>query len=305
MTIERVQMPLSNEELRHMGFTIGIADSTDGYHEDAVCRFPSLNSSTAKILATQSEAHAWQFHPRFGGTRRAPTEEMEDGSILDQLLVGGTSNMVVLDYPNYKTKAAQAAKADARANGLIPVLQRELEHIEERDGHIRARLELAGVDLSKGRNQVPVYWVEYADDWTPVQCRGLLDQLDGLLIRDLKKTQSLADRDIARTIERYGYDIQAAAYISGVERVMPDAIGRVDFEWAFVEPNAPFCARKVKQAGSMLELGRARWRYAINKWARCINSGVWPGYEEQEALRVEASPWALEQFAHIQEGEAA
>jgi hypothetical protein len=55
----------------------------------------------------------------------------------------------------------------------------------------------------------------------------------------------------------------------------------------------------------MLELGNARWRYAINKWARCINSGMWPGYEEQEVLRVEASSWSLEEAQRRANGDEA
>jgi len=299
VTIERVQMPLSNEELRHMGFTIGIADSADGYREDP-CKHPSLNQSIAKVLATKTELHAWQEHPRFGNTKRASTDSMDDGTITDQMLLGGDSKVVVVDAENYTTKLARAARDAAKAAGKIPVIAKKMPALQERADRMRARLELAGIDFSRGMTQVPMYWVEYADDWTPVQCRGLLDSLEGLRIRDLKQTTSLAGRDIGRTIERLGYDIQCAAYRSGLERCVQDAFGRVTFEWVFVEDSMPHCVRLVRPAGSMLELGRARWRYAINTWARCINSGMWPGYEEQEVLYVEASAWALEEAARLE-----
>lgn len=281
-------------------YMVGIDPTAHRYYEDP-CHHPSLTQSIAHVLVTQSPAHAWEQHPKFGGRSKIPTADMREGSMVDQLLLEGERRFVVIESDSYRTKAARLQRDEATANGLIPILTEEYAEAQARVDAIRVRLELAGVDLTAGRKQVAVYWVETADDGTLVQCRGLLDQLDALLIRDLKKSIDGSPRKVAKTIEKYGYDIQCAAYLSGVGHVLPDAMGRVKFEWVFCEPEAPHSVTRLEPAGSMLELGRLRWRHAVNVWARCLKTRMFPGYEEQGLIRVEASPWALEEAQRLAE----
>lgn len=278
------------------------AESPAAYHADK-CEMPALTQSIAFVLNVKSPLHAWLIHPRLGGKRREATAAMDEGQLIDLLVFGTPGGYEVVDAENYRTKAAQQARDEIRARGLTPVLPHELAAALEAATAIRIRLELAGVDLLTGKQQVPIYWVEEADDGTQVQCRGLLDQLSGLTIRDLKKARSAAPRDIGRHCEKYGYDIQVAAYMSGLSKCIDGSVGRIGFEWVFVEASVPHAVTRAVPAGSMLELGRGRWRRAVNIWARCMNSGMWPGYEENGVFRVEASPWALQDFAMDEEGE--
>lgn len=290
--------PLSEQELQAQGFVVGVADNADGYFEDAQCKRVSLNQSIATVLVKQSPAHAWFMHPRLGGGPREISDALDEGSIIDQMVVGGRPSIVLLDFENYKKKEAQEKRDQARAEGKIPVLPHQLEKLTVAVDSIRVRLALAGVDLNRGRTQVPLYWVEYSDDWVPVQCRALLDQVEGLTIRDLKKTKDASTKAIGRAVELYGYDIQTAAYIAGLEACMPGEAGRISFEWVFVESKG-FCAAHVcKPRPSMLAYGRTRWQYAVNLWARCISSNIWPGYEG-EITEIEASPWALREMEEM------
>lgn len=288
-------IPPSAEELAELGFVVAIGDTTDGYREDP-CKHPSLNQSLAHVLVTKSAAHAYLLHPKFGGKKREATEAMNAGSMIDQLLFNTKGGYEILDFPDYRTKASQLEKARVIAANKIPILQHKFADIQERAEAIRTGLDLVDFDINAGEKQVAVYWVEYADDETPVQCRGLLDQLEGTVIRDLKKVASAAPRDTARHVKNYGCDIQAAAYTSALEHIWPEQIGRIRFEWIFVEEEAPYAALRAEPAGSMAQLGRARWRAAINRFSKCLKTSVWPGYEELGMFRVEASPWDLEEW---------
>ena len=91
--------------------------SHDVYHADPSER-PSLSSHLAGILLARSPAHAKLSHPRFGGAfPDKPSDEMNVGSIIHGLLLGGGADIVEIDADNYRTKAAQEAR------DLVRVLQ--------------------------------------------------------------------------------------------------------------------------------------------------------------------------------------
>jgi hypothetical protein len=329
--------PMSREELEAAGYVIGFGDPSADYFSDP-CKHLSLNSSVAKVIARECPEDGWRMHPRGEAIRRPPTDAMDDGSLFDRLLTGGIdysatdnpavwthqskskktpdavgysdwSKFRVIDADSFKSDVVKLCRDDARSKGLIPVLQEKLVDAAEQASQMRARLALAGIDLLEGRQQVPIYWVEFAFDGTPVQCRGLIDQLierkPRYLIRDLKSCESLQRRKFARQAYELGYLCQAAAYTSGVENVTGE-YGRVSFEWALVRKGAMPAAAHRAPTGELLEIGRAEWRYAINTWARCLKDGLWPGYEMAGLEYVHAEPWMMtqaEELGGVEDGE--
>lgn len=324
---------LSHDDLRALGYVIRIGD--DGESEAAYradpCKLPSLNPSTAKVIVRECPEDGWRMHPRGDGVRREPTAATDDGNLFDKLLTGRLdyaasetpsvwtreskakskksapvvdtvcysdwNGFRVVDADDWTRKVSQEVRDDAREKGLIPILQHKLVEGVEMANEMRVRLELAGLNLYDGRQQVPIYWVEFADDGTPVQCRGLLDQLIqppdyAYLIRDLKSCETLNRRSFVRTAYGYGYLTQAAAYTSGVERITGE-FGRVAFEWALVRKGAMPAAARRKPTGELLAIGRAEWRFAINTWAKCLREGLFPGYEMAGVEYVHAEPWML------------
>jgi hypothetical protein len=98
-----------------------------------------------------------------------------------------------------------------------------------------------------------------------------------------------------------GADIQAAAYLSGAEMVTGE-YGGFDFEWACIRVNEMPRARRVPIAPSLLAVGRARWRYAVNLWAKCLKADFWPGYE-LDPQRLESEPWMERDVVALENGE--
>jgi len=126
-------------------------------------------------------------------------------------------------------------------------------------------------------------------EWTAdggVLCKGRPDLIAGTDVVDLKTASDLSDDAITRSIERYGYDLQLAAYCEGVT-----AMGLVDRPVArllFVEKSRPFDVRLVTLGADLLGAGTARWRKACTIWKDCLSTGNWPGRGEMTAHR---SPW--------------
>lgn len=204
----------------------------------------------------------------------------------------------VIDAPDFRNATAKECRDDARKHGLTPMLLKHFVKAAEEAKTMRVRLELAGIDMRKGKRQVPIFWVEFADDGTPVQCRGLLDQLEetndryAYTIRDLKAVKSLNRKTFARTVYECGWHIQHAAYTSGVEKITGE-YGRVNFEWAAVRKGDLPAAARRDADGMLKECGRIEWRIAVNGWARCIKAGIFPGYELAGVEHVYAEPWMM------------
>lgn len=320
----------TREELEADGYVIRVGGDEDGYHGDP-CKHISLNVSIGKILVTECEEDAMRQHPRLGGKRKKPTAAMQEGSLFDRLLTGSLdyeraetpavwerpvmsgkkvkkvdsvcysdwNGLRVIDADAYTTAVVRECRDDARAKGLQPVLQEELVESVAEAKELLVRLELAGINLQSGQHQVPLYWVEFADDGTPVQCRGMLDQLDNsFTIRDLKKVESLRLEKLSRNTWEYGWDIQAAAYVNGLERITGE-YGRVGFEWAFIRVGELPAARKVSLSGYRMELSRRRWRVAVNRWAKCMQTKFWRGYE-MDPQAMSAEPWMDNQVSELE-----
>lgn len=262
------------------------------YHADP-CETPSLSASIAKILTEQSPAHAWLAHPKLGGQAPEPTKDMDRGTLMHALVLRQNVKVSIVPFENYRTDKAKALRDSARAQGAIPILERELAEYKETADHLRERLRLKyGLELN-GKSEVVIVWDEQTDDGELVRCRGRLDHLILPRILDLKFPTDASPDAVEKKVSSLDYQIAGAAYTSAVEHVFPDLAGRVTFELFNCEAFKPYASTRADFAGSMRELGRMKWRRAVNTWARCLRKNHWPDYPA-ETLHVEAKPWHVE-----------
>jgi hypothetical protein len=270
-----------------------LACSLDEYHADP-CDVPSLNQSIAHTLVTRSPAHAWCEHPKLGNLPKEPTKAKDDGAVIHALLLGKGADVDVLDCDNFRTKAARTIRDEAIEAGRVPMLRKRYDQIVEAAGRIRANLAGFGVSL-EGEHELPIEWHEPGDEGYVV-CRGLLDTVrfnEGVIV-DVKKIVSADARTCARHAYEYGYDVQYAAYTSGVEKLRPELAGRVDFIFVFMELEPPYAVVPCRPSGAFRELGQRRWERAVLTWERCLRDGYWPSYTES-ITQLDAPPWALTQ----------
>ncbi|HET9954130.1 MAG TPA: PD-(D/E)XK nuclease-like domain-containing protein [Polyangiaceae bacterium] len=265
------------------------------YHSDP-CEVPSLSSSVANILVSRSPLHAWHAHPRLGGRPYEPSASMDAGSVAHAVLLGtAQEELVVVDAEDWRTKAAQEARAAAREQGKCAVLPATLAEITASVDVIRKRFARYGVRFT-GRSEVSLFWTEQASDGTIIQCRGRIDHLilkDGRArILDLKTARSAHPRACQSHAYEYGYDIQAAAYRSAFAKLYPRYSGREEFLWLFAELDGPNAVAPYALDGSFDWLGERRWRRAVDLWARCLREDSWPSYTD-EILRLEAPQYAV------------
>lgn len=192
---------------------------------------------------------------------------------------------------DFKSGAARKERDEALAAGKLPLLLHQLEEMIAATDRIKYDLTESGFDAwSPGTEyEVSIFWEETARSGRKVKCRGRLDALRGSTIYDLKSTASCVPDDVRRSIVKFDYAIQQAAYTSAVRHELGiDA----EFVFGFFESDAPHTTHVVRLSESFREYGRARWQRAVNVWDECTTSGIWPGYG---ASVMDCPAWALSQ----------
>ncbi len=254
---------------------------------------PSLSQSIAHTLLTKSPLHAWQEHPRLGGTRRESTAAMRKGSLVDSLLLSEGGEIVLIDAPDFRTKAAREERDAALAAGKVPVLADEHAAALTVVKNLRSSLAGHGIKLD-GHSQFAVEWTEDTIHG-PIFCRGKLDHFvrEGRpTIYDLKTSRSAHPASCAKHVLEYGYHVQQAAYTRAIEKLHPELLGRIDFVFLFVETEPPYAITPARLSGSFRELGHREWEHACETWAWCLSRNIWPGYTDG-IVPLEPPPWAL------------
>lgn len=253
------------------------------------CDTPSLSSSIAHLLVSRSPRHAWRAHPRLGNVDRAATEAQDRGSVIHALVLGKGASFAVLDVDDFRTKDARAQREAAVADGRIPIKRDFYHECEGVALVVTSTLDKLGIRLvgERQRTELVAIWQEDG-----AMCRARFDSLDGATIYDLKTTREGTDQAIERSIRQYGYHIQAAAYVSALEHLGPELAGRVSFVPIFVECDTNEVI-PVELAANVLEVGRRRWKRAIDAWKRCLDANRWPGYAPSERRVIEFSEYAV------------
>lgn len=266
-----------------------------------------LSPSIAKILLQRSPIHAWQAHRLLGGTKKEASSQMDEGLLIEAILFDlGIDRITLIDADSFRTKEAQLQRDNALVLGQIPILRHKYDEAENAAEPMFKALKSKGIDLSLGEKQKRLEWQslnpQCPDPSKGVACSGVLDQLildekaGKAIIRDLKTTDNAHPRTIQRKMMDMGYDIQAAAYLEAVQAIYPQFAGRVEFEFVYIEREAPYAVTVARLAGSMQEVGQRRWTRAVNTWGQCLATNRWPDYSNIP-IRIEALPWQLNQEA--------
>ena len=257
------------------------------YHADP-CVSPSLSSSIAHTLVTQSPRHAWLEHPRLGGSKDAITKRtktMDEGAILHKLLLGAGAQFEMVVADDWRTKDAKEARMAIEEGGKIAILAKNFEKLRTAADRIFQNAKNQGFPLI-GQPEVAIEFVDYADQIQrkrQILCRCRID-LIGLnhVLYDVKKVDSANPKDLQRKIVDYGYDMKATAYIRAYEQLVPEALGRTDFVFLFCEPDPPYEVVPARLDGYHIEIGRRRWNKALTLWDKLLTEGSypWPGYAD-------------------------
>lgn len=249
--------------------------AADAYHDDAIG--PTLSKSVAHALLTRSPKHAWTAHPRLNPDfKREEAAKFDTGRAAHSLFLEGDGNVAVFPYDDWRSKAAQEGRAEARAHGRTPMLGKDWDKVQEMVFALAEGLNALTINpplFAEGKSEQTIVWAEGG-----VKGRARLDWLrdDYSCIDDLKTSHNANPDDwTRRTMFDIGADIQVAWY----RRAVKAATGvEPDFRFLVIEPKPPYALCVVSLAPDALALAEAKVDRAFSIWKRCLDTDVWPGY---------------------------
>lgn len=250
------------------GLQFNIPEAT--YHQ-----MPGLSSTGAKKLL-KSPAHYQHYitHPQ------EPKDAFDLGSAVHTKVLGSGAQLEVIPDEvlaangAISTKAAKEFIENARAEGRIPVKRVVADvvnrMVESVLGNPTARALFEG-----GHAEVSMFATDPA---TGVDLRGRLDYL-GKRIADLKTTSGEASESgFAKSAFNFGYPVQYGQYEHIYELITGEVL---PWLWVVVETEAPYITSVFVLDEDAQKMGRDMARAARERYARCRDSGIWPGYEHR------------------------
>lgn len=265
----------------------------DAYHADPVVG-GSLSSSGAKSLLPP-------YCPAiFAHEREHPVHKdiYDFGSAAHTLILGDPEQrLMVVNADDWRTAKARAAKVEAHLTGRIPLLTKDLAKVQQMAAAVLAHpiaSQLFAPGL--GKPEQSLFWV---DPETKVWRRGRLDWLPNrrpgrMILPDYKTAASADPETFAKAAINNGYHQQAAWYIDAVKVLELDP----DPAFLFVaqEKDPPYLVSVVELDEASISVGRNLNRIALLTFKKCVESGQWPGYTDDEVQMISLPEWYLRRF---------
>lgn len=257
---------------------------SDEYFADPVPRRlgGSLSASGAKKLLPPNCPAVFDYQRHHGQPHKAA---FDFGHAAHELVLGIGAGIVAVDAANWMTKAAKEAKAAAYAEGKVPLLAEDVAQVEAMAEAIRAH-PIASALLNP-ENGKPEQALFRQDEQEGVWLRSMLDWLpdsgDGrMIVPDYKTAVSAAPELFRKSSATFGYHQQAAWYVDMVLAL--DLAEDAAFVFVAQEKTAPYLVTVFEPDAQALRVGREMNRRAIDIYAECESSGVWPGYSQEVEL---------------------
>lgn len=261
--------------------TPGLYDlPADAYHAGP-CDGPSIGSSGLRTILNECPAKYWYESELNPQRPKVEKKEFDFGRAAHTWLLEGDKFLATIHVMtpglNMNTKEAKAEKAEAAGAGLTIVSADDFENIKGMRDALASH-EWAGAAFKAGRVEPSLIWRD-AETGVWLRCRP--DFLPNALayIPDYKTAASARPARFIRAAYDFGYHMQAAHEMDGIEAVMGER--PKSFFFVVQEKKAPWLISVVALDAEAIAWGRIQNRAAVDLYARCLKENRWPGYAEE------------------------
>jgi hypothetical protein len=251
---------------------------------------PFLSSGLCHRILTCSP-----FHARYEQQNREQddTTASDTGTAIHDALLEGIDRIQAIDAPDWRTKAAKAARDEARAAGKIPMLLHKVWQVEAAVMAARAFIEgseLAGL-FDDGQPEVTMVF-----ETDGVLCKARPDWLSGdhSILCHVKTTQGSAQPDawIRSQLVNSGYDVACAFYERGLYSLPGDGKESPTSVFLVIEQSAPYGCSLIALDPAMMDIAERKVARAIATWRQCVATDRWPAYPSRICY-AQPKPWQL------------
>lgn len=169
----------------------------------------------------------------------------------------------------------QLLEAEA-ALALVPSLIVTEEQYEQAKAMVRSVMDNKNAAFLMAQGEAEAT-LTAEDPYTGMPMRGRIDWVpawtDTLI--EVKTTSGITASEFARTARQLDYHTQASYYRNLWELVHGKRIAH--YKHLVIESSPPYQVALFELGERSLELGRKRWRKALELFARCNASNLWPG----------------------------
>lgn len=241
----------------------GVHDLTDAEY----FAHPALSHSDLKLLARCPARYRWVKDNRVVEHR----SEFDFGHAVHELVLGAGAGIDIIDADNWRTKAAQEARAESHAAGRAPMLRADYETAETCASAVFNHPVAAKLLNHKDHAEVTCIWE--ADD---VERRAKIDAVSGRFIVDLKTGQSADTDTFGRSAAKFGYATQDAWYRDAARACLD--IPEPKFLFVVVEKDPPHLVNVIELDPYDVELGARANKQTVALYRHCRDTDTWPAY---------------------------
>jgi len=256
----------------------------EAYHGQEICPAPSISSSGLKLINARSPIHYWwqsAMNPQRPVRKQKPHFNL-GAALHDVLLLGDgrfEQHYHVLpegfdERGTVKWRDHIEARDHAMKKGKMVLTKPAFDTMRAMAESV-SRHELAGALLTAGTPEITLAAI---DPETGCWIRARPDNLpfNMEIIPDVK-TAVDASLDIYEwAATRFGYFMSAAHYLDVIDLIYGEA--KRSFVLITIEKDAPYVVT-IDQLDSVdIDMARLKNRAALNKFADCLKTGNWYGY---------------------------
>lgn len=238
----------------------------------------AVNQSTLKQFR-RSPAHAKHYLDH----GREETSDLSFGTAVHAALLEPkrfqAEYIALPKYDMRKTADKAAASAFIAANeGKTIIDGDDYQRCQKIIEAIRYNATASELLSLPGPNEVAVVW---NDPDTGLLCKALLDRIVSYrgitTVVDPKTTKNAAERSFTYDCLKFGYHLQAAFYLDGLQANEP--ADRM-FLFLAIEKEPPYASAVYELDYLSLEAGRDQCRRYLQQYADCLKTGFWPSYPD-------------------------
>lgn len=258
------------------------------YHRNPnLCIRPSISSTGLKQILENPQKY-WAFSPYNPDRIESQSNAAFDfGRAAHSVILEGRlprREYAVSPYADFRTKAAQEWKAKAERLGLTILKADDLNTIAAMYQQIARHpiVEAGGLD---GEVEVSLIW---PDPVTGYFFKARPDVLPmGDMIINYKTCSDASLRAVAQSVIKYRYDISEALAAMGMAATLKRQVTNVAL--LNQEKSPPYVVSCFEFSDQYLAVGTQMVREAMDTFARCMESGEWPSFADDNSTIVPPS----------------
>lgn len=265
----------------------GIYDiDIEEYHSQRCCVGPSASSSSLRTIIHECPARFYAYsdlNPK--PIDRKDKKALNFGSAAHALMLGEPafdSRFFVSPFETFNANPGKKwyddwkAAVDCKRERRTLIRPSEQQIIVDMVAAQRANTDCNRAFIEGAPERSIIWKDEETGIWLKARPDWLPSDPAKRLVTEYKTALTNNPRKLAASVFEYGYEMQAALVLDGVEKVL--GVQPCGFAHIVQEKDPPYLTELKLFAPEQIDYGFRQVRKALRIFARCVETGVWPGW---------------------------